>query len=62
MGARAVHLPLRRLASPGLPAQTVRIPASIEHRDSCGCERGRAAVARDRQRASVTRPEATAVG
>ncbi|MDT7672835.1 MAG: LacI family transcriptional regulator [Pseudonocardiales bacterium] len=69
MGARAVQLLLRRLTSPGLPAQTVRIPASIEHRDSCGCERARASVARDRRPASVRpetaqvgRPEASAVG
>jgi LacI family transcriptional regulator len=39
MGARAVQLLLRRLADPSLPFQTVRIPASIEHRDSCGCGR-----------------------
>jgi len=45
MGARAVQLLLRRLTDPDLPTQTVRIPASIEHRDSCGCER-----------ASATRP------
>jgi hypothetical protein len=52
---------LRRLTSPGLPGQTVRIPASIEHRDSCGCERARASVPRDRRHASV-RPEAAQVG
>lgn len=39
MGARAVQLLLRRLTDPDLPTQTVRIPASIEHRESCGCER-----------------------
>jgi LacI family transcriptional regulator len=41
MGARAVQLLLARLAEPGQPRHTVRIPATIEHRDSCGCGRGR---------------------
>jgi len=45
MGARAVQLLLRRLTDPDLAAQTVRIPASIEHRDSCGCERSSVARA-----------------
>ncbi|WP_051580753.1 LacI family DNA-binding transcriptional regulator [Pseudonocardia acaciae] len=40
MGARAVQLLMRRLAEPDLPPSTVRIPASIEHRDSCGCHSG----------------------
>jgi LacI family transcriptional regulator len=41
MGARAVQLLMRRLADPGLPPRSVRIPASIEHRDSCGCHSGK---------------------
>lgn len=40
MAARAVRLLLERLADPDRPARTVRIPASIEHRDSCGCAAG----------------------
>ena len=43
MAARAVRLLLERLADPDRPARTVRIPASIEHRDSCGCAAGGAA-------------------
>jgi LacI family transcriptional regulator len=39
IGARAVQLLLSRLANPNQPARTLRVPASIEHRDSCGCER-----------------------
>lgn len=41
MAARAVRLLLERLVEPGRPARIVRIPASIEHRDSCGCAPGR---------------------
>jgi LacI family transcriptional regulator len=41
MGARAVQLLLSRLADPGRPMETVRIPASIEHGDSCGCRSGK---------------------
>jgi LacI family transcriptional regulator len=56
MGARAVQLLLRRLTDPDLPTQTVRIPASIEHRDSCGCER--ASVTRPGRPATTTAPVA----
>lgn len=38
MGARAVQLLARRLADPLAPREIVRLPASIEHRHSCGCE------------------------
>jgi LacI family transcriptional regulator len=58
MGARAIQLLLRRLAEPDLPAQTVRIPASIEHRESCGC--GRAASSRAARPAGT--PAATSTG
>ncbi|MER6169398.1 LacI family DNA-binding transcriptional regulator [Streptomyces violaceorubidus] len=37
IGARAVRLLLDRLAAPDRPAQTLRLPCSFVHRDSCGC-------------------------
>ena len=37
MGAQAVQLLLRRLADPFAPRHIVRLPAEIEHRESCGC-------------------------
>jgi LacI family transcriptional regulator len=37
IGARAVQLLLRRMTDPGAPPQTVRLPAEIMHRESCGC-------------------------
>jgi LacI family transcriptional regulator len=37
MGARAVQLLLRRLADPFAPRRIERLPAEIEHRESCGC-------------------------
>jgi LacI family transcriptional regulator len=37
LGARVVQLLMARLADPRRPAQRLRVPASIEHRASCGC-------------------------
>jgi LacI family transcriptional regulator len=37
MGNQALQLLLDRLESPDSPAQTVRLPPSFEHRQSCGC-------------------------
>ena len=37
MGAQAVQLLQRRLADPFAPRRVVRLPAEIEHRESCGC-------------------------
>ncbi|TDD53036.1 LacI family transcriptional regulator [Kribbella antibiotica] len=37
IGARAVQLLLRRMNDPDAPPQTVRLPAEIMHRQSCGC-------------------------
>jgi LacI family transcriptional regulator len=37
IGARAVQLLTRRLNDPLAPRHVVRLPASIEHRRSCGC-------------------------
>jgi LacI family transcriptional regulator len=37
IGARAVQLLLRRMHDPDAPPQTVRLPAEIMHRESCGC-------------------------
>jgi LacI family transcriptional regulator len=48
MGARAVQLLLSKLAEPKLAARSLRVPASIEHRASCGCERSRPAMVRPR--------------
>lgn len=39
MGAHAVQLLMRRLADPLAPRRVVRLPAEIEHRESCGCVR-----------------------
>jgi LacI family transcriptional regulator len=39
MGARAVQLLMRRLADPFAPRRIERLPAEIEHRESCGCHR-----------------------
>lgn len=40
IGARAVQLLVRRLADPLSARKIVRLPASIEHRTSCGCPPG----------------------
>ncbi|TPQ17213.1 LacI family DNA-binding transcriptional regulator [Streptomyces sporangiiformans] len=37
IGASAVRLLLDRLASPGRPARTLRLPSAFVHRTSCGC-------------------------
>lgn len=37
IGARAVQLLLRRMTDPAAPPHTVRLPAEIMHRESCGC-------------------------
>ena len=37
VGAQAVQLLQRRLADPFAPRRVVRLPAEIEHRESCGC-------------------------
>ncbi|MET7699057.1 LacI family DNA-binding transcriptional regulator [Streptomyces sp. NPDC005485] len=37
IGAEAVRLLLDRLASPGRPGRTVRLPCTFVHRTSCGC-------------------------
>ena len=37
IGRRAVQLLLARLADPGRPAETVRLPPTLRHRASCGC-------------------------
>lgn len=38
MGSRALQLVLDRLESPASAPQTVRLPPSFEHRESCGCD------------------------
>lgn len=40
IGAQAVQLLLERLASPGRPSRTVRLPSAFVHRTSCGCPEG----------------------
>jgi LacI family transcriptional regulator len=37
IGAQAVRVLLERLAEPGRPARTVRLPSVFVHRTSCGC-------------------------
>ncbi|MEV7339830.1 LacI family DNA-binding transcriptional regulator [Streptomyces sp. NPDC093544] len=37
IGAQALQLLLERLASPSRPGRTVRLPATLVHRTSCGC-------------------------
>ena len=37
LGARAVHLLLQRMATPGAPPQSVRLAPSLQVRNSCGC-------------------------
>ena len=37
IGAKAVQLLARRLSNPAAPRTILRLPASIEHRRSCGC-------------------------
>ncbi|OIK23188.1 LacI family DNA-binding transcriptional regulator [Streptomyces malaysiense] len=37
LGTRAVRLLLDRLAEPGRPSRTVRLPCAFVHRTSCGC-------------------------
>lgn len=38
IGARAVQLLVRRLATPEIPRQSLRLAGEIVHRRSCGCE------------------------
>jgi LacI family transcriptional regulator len=38
MGVQAIQLLLERIKNPGLPPQTVTLPPSFEHRNSCGCD------------------------
>ncbi|WP_055529216.1 LacI family DNA-binding transcriptional regulator [Streptomyces graminilatus] len=40
IGAQAVRLLLDRLADPGRPTRTVRLPCAFVHRESCGCAAG----------------------
>lgn len=37
MGSQCVQLLQRRLADPSAPRRVIRLPAEIEHRESCGC-------------------------
>ncbi|MFC0055789.1 LacI family DNA-binding transcriptional regulator [Streptomyces actinomycinicus] len=37
LGAQAVRMLLERLAEPGRPPRTVRLPCTFVHRTSCGC-------------------------
>lgn len=37
IGRRAVQLLMARLADPARPAETVRLPPTLRHRESCGC-------------------------
>ncbi|WP_018157214.1 LacI family DNA-binding transcriptional regulator [Demetria terragena] len=39
MGAQAVQLLMRRLTDPMAPRRTIRLPAEVVHRTSCGCPR-----------------------
>jgi LacI family transcriptional regulator len=52
MGAQAVHLLLRRLDDPFAPRRILRLPAEIEHRESCGCHPVRSREAGLRQASS----------
>jgi LacI family transcriptional regulator len=53
VGAQAVQLLQRRLADPFAPRRVVRLPAEIEHRESCGC---RAADGSETARPAPPRP------
>jgi LacI family transcriptional regulator len=62
MGAQAVQLLLRRLEDPYAPRRIVRLPAEIEHRESCGCHADpgrepRSGPASPRTGASSRKPE-----
>ena len=37
IGATAAELLLHRLRTPGAPAQRIRVPTTLNHRNSCGC-------------------------
>ncbi|MFF4300784.1 LacI family DNA-binding transcriptional regulator [Streptomyces sp. NPDC001601] len=50
LGAEAVRVLLERLASPGRPARTVRLPCAFVHRTSCGCREEDTAEDRPRTR------------
>ncbi|WP_245885997.1 substrate-binding domain-containing protein [Kineococcus rhizosphaerae] len=41
VGSQAVRLAVSRWLEPDRPPQTLRLPPSIEHRESCGCELAR---------------------
>ncbi|MFF5018049.1 LacI family DNA-binding transcriptional regulator [Streptomyces sp. NPDC001165] len=45
IGAQAVRVLLDRLAAPGRPARTVRLPCTLVHRTSCGCPEDRDEIA-----------------
>lgn len=40
IGSHAIRLLKRRIADPGAPVSTRRVPAEFVHRDSCGCHLG----------------------
>jgi LacI family transcriptional regulator len=58
IGARAVQLLLSKLSDPNLTARSLRVPASIEHRASCGCGLAKSQLARIHPRTSVVSPVA----
>ncbi|WP_030743241.1 LacI family DNA-binding transcriptional regulator [Streptomyces sp. NRRL S-31] len=57
LGAMAVRVLLDRLAEPGRPARTVRLPCAFVHRTSCGCPDGQGRAGATRPTASTTLPE-----
>lgn len=57
LGAMAVRVLLYRLAEPGRPARTVRLPCAFVHRTSCGCPDGQGRAGATRPTASTTLPE-----
>ncbi|CAL9410248.1 LacI family DNA-binding transcriptional regulator [Streptomyces sp. enrichment culture] len=56
IGARAVQVLLDRLAEPGRPARTVRLPCAFVHRTSCGCPERPSARQTSSQQTSSQQP------
>ncbi|MGW5654564.1 LacI family DNA-binding transcriptional regulator [Streptomyces humi] len=57
IGAEAVRVLLERLAAPGRPDRTVRLPCAFVHRTSCGCPGGDGGAAPARERSEPEHPE-----
>ncbi|MFF8949588.1 LacI family DNA-binding transcriptional regulator [Streptomyces sp. NPDC014940] len=62
LGAEAVRVLLERLAAPGRPTRTIRLPCAFVHRTSCGCPEERDAATGRRDGAAGRPPAGPVAG